>query len=234
MPVTFDAAGQAAGALYPNGFGLDYHSHSSGAVRRLPEEARIAPRFDAPAGSLFHANHPTAPWSLFVADGDDEVHVTTRTQASPHGAVTVTLAAGGAAASWNGSQPGMVRITGRAADLAHGAAAGGAIQVRYRIDHAAEGAVSVGMRCADPLCGTRKGALLDLTAVMRAAPGREWRTLRIPIACLAAPGADLSTVAAPFVIESSGRFALTIADVRLSSAAGRGGSGCPGAADPIR
>jgi beta-glucosidase len=224
--------------LYPNGFGLDYGSSSGGASRgagrRLSEEAHIAPAFNAPRGSLFHANHPTAPWSLFVADGDDEVHVTTRTQASPHGAVVLSLAADGAAASWTGSQPGMVRITGRAVDLAHGAAAGSAIQVRYRIDHAAEGAVSVGMRCADPLCGTRTGALLDLTQVMRAAPGGAWRTLSIPIACLAAPGADLSTVAAPFVIESSGRFALTIADVRLSPAAGRGDSGCPGAADPIR
>jgi beta-glucosidase len=114
MPVRF-GAGPVRGAVYANGFGLDYHSHD--AAGPVSEEARIAPRFRAPAGSLFSAGHPTAPWSLFVADGGDQVHVTTARQASPHGAVDVTLVPAGVVVSWRGTQDGMLLINGRAADF---------------------------------------------------------------------------------------------------------------------
>jgi beta-glucosidase len=238
MPVTFDAAaahaaGQVTGALYANGFGLDYREPSP-ATATLGEDASISPDFKAPRGSLFHAAHPTAPWSLFLADGGVEVHLTNSKQASPHGAVSVALAPVGAIANWSGTRAGTLRISGRASDIGRRASQGDLIEVHYRVDHAPAGAVSVGMRCTDPLCGTERGAMLDMTQTFRAARIGAWATLVIPVSCVAATGADLSKVEVPFAVEASGEFGVTISDVQLRSDAQLARTPCPPTADPIR
>jgi beta-glucosidase len=199
MPVTFDT-GIAAGAAYANGFGLDYQS--SAAVVRLPEEARIDPHFSAPPGSLFFASHPVAPWSLFVADGDAEVHL--------------TLTAAGAVAVWTGQQAGMLRISGRAADMRLQARRGESISLRYRVDRSPDGPVNIGMRCTEPLCATPRGAMLDVTKNFQSGAIGAWKTLVIPLACFEAAGADLRSVEVPLAIETSGRFGLTIAEARVT------------------
>jgi beta-glucosidase len=242
MPVTFDAgadhraaagaAGQATGALYANGFGLEYRE--SPAAVTLGEDTRIAPDFRAPRGSLFHAAHPTAPWSLFLADSGAEVHLTNSKQASPHGAVRVAIAPVGAIANWNGTQAGMLRISGRASDMGRRARDGEVVELHYRVDHAPAGAVSVGMRCTDPLCATERGAMLDVTKTFRAARIGAWETLVIPVSCVAATGADLSNVEVPFAVEASGEFGVTISEVQLRSDARLARTPCPPAADPIR
>jgi beta-glucosidase len=232
MPVMFDEAGRVSGALFANGFGLDYHSRST--IGKLAENPHIPSRFRAPRGSLFDAGHPTAPWSLFVADGDAEVHVTTALQASPHGAVSVTFGAAGIAASWNGSQDGMLRISGRGADMRPTLSGGGSIDVRYRVDRPPDGAVTIGMRCMEVLCGTAAGAMLDVTRAFRTAPVGAWSTLVIPVSCLRATGADLANVEVPFAVETAGRFKVTIAQVRLASGAPEARRPCPPAAGRIR
>jgi beta-glucosidase len=238
MPVTFDAgaahaAGQVSGALYASGFGLSYRDVSPATVT-LGEDARIAPDFKAPRGSLFHAAHPTAPWSLFLADGDAEVHLTNSKQASPHGALSVALAPVGAIAKWNGTQAGMLRISGRASDMGHRAREGEFIEVHYRVDRAPVGTVLLGMRCEDPLCGAERGAMLDMTKTFRDARIGSWATLVIPVSCLAATGANLSKVESPFAVETSGEFGVTISEVQVSSDAPQARMPCPSAADPIR
>jgi beta-glucosidase len=239
MPVRFDAVGRVSGALYENGFGLDYRSRTTAPSRttalgrtttgKLSEDAHIPPYFRAPRGSLFFAGHPTAPWSLFVADGDAEVHVTTLHQASPHGAVSVTLGPGGVNASWNGTQSGTLRISGRGADMTPGSSAEETIDVRYRVDQAPEGAVTIGMRCTDPLCGTAHGAKLDVTGSFKTAAVGVWRTLVIPLSCVTA-GAELAGVEVPFAVETSGKFGVTLAQVRLTSHAHEAVAPCPPAA----
>ena len=214
MPVTFDAAGHAAGALYPEGYGLNYSEPPDSAMR-LAEKPLIPPPFRAPPGSLFHAAHPTAPWSLFVADGEDQVHVTNATQDSPHGAVSVTLVPEGAAVTWAGPGAGTLRLAGRAASLERAASAGAAVVVRYRIDRAPDGEVAIDMRCTHPSCGAGGGARLDATRVFRTAPPGTWRMLRVPLACWRATGARLHDVEVPFAVETAGQFGLTLGEVRL-------------------
>jgi beta-glucosidase len=243
MPVTFDggaahpatagAAVQATGALYPNGFGLSYREASS-AADILAEDAGIVPDFKAPKGSLFHAAHPTAPWSLFLADGDAEVHLTNSKQASPHGAVSVALAPIGAIANWNGTQVGMLRISGRASDMGRRAREGEVLEAHYRVDRVPAGTVLLGMRCPDPLCGTERGAMLNVTKTFREARVGSWATLVIPLSCLAATGADLSKVEVPFAVEASGEFGVTISEVQVLSDAPQARTPCPPVADPIR
>jgi beta-glucosidase len=56
---------------------------------------------------------------------------------------------------------------------------------------------------------------MDLTPTLKSAPLNAWRTYSYSLSCLAAQGADLSTVEAPFAIATSGRLTLTISEVRL-------------------
>ncbi|MDB6086654.1 MAG: 1,4-beta-D-glucan glucohydrolase, partial [Gammaproteobacteria bacterium] len=208
-----------------SGYGLDYRSRST--PGKLPEDASIPPHFRAARGSLFFAGHPTAPWSMFVADGDAEVHVTTVRQASPQGAVTVTLAAAGAVASWNGSRDGMLRISGRATDLRPQASAQTSIDVRYRVDRPPDRPVYLGMRCTESFCGTRRGAMLDVSGIFRTAPVGVWKTLVIPVSCVNATGADLASVEVPFAVETAGKFGVTLAEVRLAANPAGARTPCP-------
>ncbi len=225
MPVRFDAAGNVSGALFARGTGLDYHSASD--VPQLSEDARIPREERAPAGSLFHAGHVTAPWSLFVADAGAQVHVTTARQQSPNGALAVALEPEGATATWSGSQGGMLLVSGRAAEFNSQAIQGGAINVRYRVERTPEQTVKLGMRCAEALCGVPGGASLDVTRSFRSAPLGAWQTLRVPLSCLTTAGADLKDVEAPFALATAGRFGVVIADISVSSRGDGAAAHCP-------
>jgi beta-glucosidase len=225
MPVTFDAAGKASGALFTPGFGLNYASNSQSP--RLTEEPRIPPHWAAAQGSLFHEGHVTAPWSAFVADSGSEVHFTTSRQDSPHHAVVVTATADGSEVRWNGARSGIFRISGRASDLRLKATHGATLNMRYRVDRVAQRAVTLGLQCAEPACGSRAGAMLDVTRVLKESRSGEWQHLSIPLSCFTAAGADLGSVVAPFVIETRGRLQLTIADLGLAQDSGLPPSPCP-------
>jgi beta-glucosidase len=230
MPVTFDAAGNVSGALFARRWGLDYRS----AVNSPPlsEDPRIPARWRSPAGSLFHEGHVTAPWSIFVADDDAEVHLTTLRQESPRGTVVVVSEPDASEVVWAGAQSGVFRISGRASDMRPKAGQGATLDVRYRVDRVPERSVKIGLRCAEPLCGTRDGAMLDVTRVFKDSQPGKWRTLSIPLSCFAAAGADLAKVEVPFAVETSGHFGLTISEVSLAQKAlaqKAGGLGpCPG------
>ncbi len=214
MPVTFDTAGKVSGAVFARGFGLTYGDSTESP--RLSEEPRIPPQWVAAPGSLFHEGHVTAPWSIFVADGGAEVHLTTSRQSSPHGAVVVTATPEGARALWSGARSGIFRVSGRASDLRLTAAQGATLDVRYRIDRAPAGAVTLGLQCIESSCGTRSGATLDVTRVLKDSRVGAWQQLSVPLSCFIGVGADLTAVVAPLVIETSGRLDLTIAQLSLA------------------
>jgi beta-glucosidase len=226
MPVTFDSSGNVSGANLPRGGGLDYHSTVD--LPLLSEDPRIPAQWRPAPGSLFHAGHVTAPWSIFVADDSAEVHLTTARQESPRGSVVVSSEPDGSAVVWSGTQSGMFTISGRARDMQLQAGKGVAIDVRYRIDRVPTQRVEIGLRCTEPLCGTQHGAMLDVTQIFRHAPPGNWRTLSIPLSCFSAAGADLAQVVVPFAIETSGAFGLTISEVRLASRAGGPSPKCLG------
>ncbi|HEY0748504.1 MAG TPA: glycoside hydrolase family 3 N-terminal domain-containing protein [Steroidobacteraceae bacterium] len=212
MPVTFDLSGQVTGAQFLRGWGLDYHGKSQSMP--LSEDPAIPLKWHASAGSLFHAGHPTAPWSLFVADGSDEVHLTNMRQESPHAVMAAELSPGKGTvtATWTGTASGTLKFSGRATDLRAAANQGAALEMRYRVDRMPEAHVSVGIL---------SGAMLDLTQTFKTAAQGQWRTLWIPLSCMAAAGADLKEVAVPLAIETSGRFTLSISDARLAPQASR-------------
>ena len=232
MPVSFESSGGVSGALFMRGFGLDY-AHPAH-LSHLSEEAHIPADRRVP-GSLYHAAHVTAPWSIYLSDASAEVRLTTSQQVSPQGALTLTQTAAGSTAAWNGPQPAMVRIAGRQSDFRPQAARGERLEWRFRVDERPAQRVRVGVRCVAPyarhpanlpasagepaqdaaLCAQATGAMLDLTQAFQSAPAGVWTTLSFSLSCFTVRGADLSNLAAPFAIETTGRFKLTIADVRL-------------------
>jgi beta-glucosidase len=210
MPVAFDAAGNVSGAIYARGWGLDYDHNSTS--KPLSEDPAIPQHWRAPSGSLFHAGHVIAPWSIFVSDGTDEIHLTTLRQPSPHGAVTVELTGDAIAqAKWTGTDEGTLRFSGRAADLRSAAAQGASIELRYRVD---------GPPTQNVKLGASLNPTLDLTHSFKDSKPGEWREMSIPLSCLAGRGTDLKEVAIPLAIETSGRFALSISDIRLAPKGG--------------
>jgi beta-glucosidase len=225
MPVTFGPAGTVSGALFATGSGFDYRS--PGSLPHLSEEARIPPEWQVPDGSLLHAGRVIAPWSMFVADQGDEVHVTTERQRSPHEAVGVARGREGIEAQWSGSREGTLLISGREMDLKSLARRGGAITLRYRMDSAPEQRVTFDMRCVESSCGAPDGAALDLTATFKSAAPHQWHTLDVPLVCLGAGHADLEHVEAPFALTTAGRLELTVADIRLHSLTSGAAARCP-------
>jgi beta-glucosidase len=226
MPVSFDAADGVSGAQFPRGWGLDYRSSDNSS--KLSEDPKIPAHWAASRGSLFHAGHVTAPWSIFVADDSAEVHLTMARQESPRGAVLAEADPAGVRASWTGTQNGVFRISGRAGDMRPQVGQGVALQLRYRVDRAPEKSVVIGLRCVEPLCGAAGGAMLDVTKILKDSAVGEWRNLAVPLSCFAAAGADLGNVVIPFAIETSGRFALTISQISLQQAAAQAAAKCPG------
>ena len=228
MPVSFDADGSIRGALYPRGYGLTYAGAGDMPIAPtvLSEDSAIAAYWQSPPGSLFHARHVTAPWSLFVADGVAEIHVTNTRQVSPHAAVSATLGMDGIGVAWAGTLPAMLRVSGRAADWRPQARAGAELLLQYRVDRSPDSAVTLGMRCLAPLCGAPSGAMLDVTGTFRDAPIGEWRTLLIPVACFSAGGASLRSVDVPFALESAGSFGLTIRELQIAPRATAPGRHC--------
>jgi len=225
MPVTFDEAGGVTGALFPRGTGLDYRTAQT--VPPLSEDARVADAWRAPDGSLFHAGHVIAPWSIFLADTGDQVHVTTARQASPHGAVTVAHRREDIAAAWSGRQRGELIISGRATDMSALASRGEAVSMRYQVTRSPERSVALAMRCTNPSCGTSAGASFDLTGRFKSSPLHRWQTLAVPLACLGGGHADLKQVEAALVLATDGRFDLTVADIRLGPAPEGTAARCP-------
>ena len=225
MPVRFDAAGNGAGALFDRGWGLDYRHSSSSPP--LSEDPHIPPHWRAPAGSLFHAGHVIAPWSIFVADDSAQVQLTTMRQESPRGAVAATSNSNGSSIVWSGTGRGVFMISGRAGDLRPEAAQGVALDVRYRVDRAPEGRVRLGMMCSEAGCGGGTGAMRDVTRLFRDTPPGQWRTLSIALSCFGDGATNLDRVEEPLAVETTGRFGLTIAEARLAKETSVSASGCP-------
>ncbi len=244
-PATFANNGAVSGALLPRGYGLVAADVRT--MGALPEA--VPGTAGGPPRTLFAAGHVTAPWSAYVADAGAEVRLTMDAQASPGGVVTAALEAPLLKGRWTGTGRGEFRIGGRMADFRAAAASGLDVVASVRVQQAASAPVGVGIRCdapygtieptdpaapktAWPRCGTKDGALLDLSRQFsRAAAGR-WQTVRVPLRCLSDQGADLSSVVAPFVIDTSGKLDISLQGVHLEQGPATGP--CPALLDLAR
>jgi beta-glucosidase len=85
-----------------------------------------------------------------------------------------------------------------------------------RVVRAPDAAVTLGMGCGDRCRGA-----LDVTRLLRALPLETRRTLKLPLACFAAAGVDLSRVDQPFILSTSAAFTADVAHLRIVAGAAR-------------
>jgi beta-glucosidase len=108
-----------------------------------------------------------------------------------------------------------VRIVGPAVDLHE---AGQSLRLDYRVDSPPKGAVTVKIGGA--------GTPVDITGLFQQSPVGAWTSLKVPLACFTAAGADLTSVATPFLLETHGDFVVSISGIAL--APDGGAAKCPG------
>jgi beta-glucosidase len=108
-----------------------------------------------------------------------------------------------------------VRIVGPAVDLRN---AGQSLRLDYRVDAQPKGQVTV--KIGGP------GAPVDVTGLFQESTVGAWTSLKIPLSCFQAAGADLTSVSTPFLLETNGDFAVSISGIAL--APDGGDAKCPG------
>ena len=91
-----------------------------------------------------------------------------------------------------------------------------ALVFELRVQRPPAAPVTLAMRCGDGCSGR-----LDLSALLRRLPAQSRQTLKLPLACFAAAGADLRRIDQPFVLETAGDFELDLAHIRIASDAAR-------------
>lgn len=217
MPVTYDAQSRVSGALFARGYGLS--AMQSASVGRLSEDPHIPPMLRSEE-MFYGAGHVIAPWSVYVSDDQAQVRLTNGEQISPTGAVRATRQGSDIRADWSGKNEGDWWIGDTETDLSALAKSGAALSVTYRVDASPSAKMWLGMQCGASCAGW-----LDVTDSLKATPGARWTTLRIPLTCFAAHGADLAHVAAPFALKTTGRAALTFR--RISLIQGAPDATCP-------
>uniref|UniRef100_B0T354 Glycoside hydrolase family 3 domain protein n=1 Tax=Caulobacter sp. (strain K31) TaxID=366602 RepID=B0T354_CAUSK len=187
------------------GYGLSYAK--AGAVGVLPED----PGHVAAAGSVdryFVAGRVPAPWAMdFVGAGALK-------------AVDAGAQENARQAAWTGQ--GRLAIHGPPVDLSRQTTGDMAVMLRYRIDAAPTQPVTMSIGCGDDAAC---GGTVDVTPLMVATAGSQWRSVKIKLSCFQAAGAKMDRVTAPFVVSTAGPFVLSVTEVRLAS--NEGDAICP-------
>ncbi len=86
----------------------------------------------------------------------------------------------------------------------------GALQFDTVISVAPEGAVTVAMECGSGCTGA-----IDVTATFTKLANKERQTVKIPLACFAARGVNLSQIDTPFKVSANARLAAAFANIQI-------------------
>jgi beta-glucosidase len=117
--------------------------------------------------------------------------------------------------SWNGSGPAWVGLAGSSAiDLQREANGQLSLALDYKLNSPVTANVELRIDC-----GTGCRGVVPIAHQLAATPAGQWGHLKVPLACFSQAGADLGRVTTPFAIQTSGRWSLSIANIRLESGA---------------
>lgn len=215
LPAAWPRTTQIAdGTLYPFGYGLDYRTPAP-AWAALPELDTSGLAGDSRL--WFSAGAPAARWSLLVEGTGGEVHtrVTTVPAEALDGRVRVT------------AENYQVQEGARRFAIARGTAS---VQLRnfepVNIDRETNGDVLllVTARVWDAPDSARIGAIgagAQGYAPITLPVSADYVRYGVPLKCLRAKGADMTSLTQPFVLETTGTADFAIAEVRLGTDAER-------------
>lgn len=212
--------GQAgASPLFPYGYGLTYAS--DGNLAPLPEDPGTPSVAQVDARTFFNAGRPGSGWHWSAAAGLDSGAARevpggvgmanegrVRLAATDH-----TAQEDARRLSWSGGGSSIVGLAGKSPiDLQRESNGQLSLGFDYRVDQAPSADVSVLMECG---AGCR-GAV-PITRLLGSSPPGQWRHLKIPLACFAHNGADMSRISAPFSLATAGQLELSVAGVHLET-----------------
>ncbi|NIJ33971.1 glycoside hydrolase family 3 protein [Sphingomonas oligoaromativorans] len=189
--------------LFAYGYGLTYADHKT--IPQLSEVAGV----DASLANIsvyYVPGKAVAPWKL----GSD-------------GAVTEKNVDGGGkqegARQYAFTGAGHVRVSGPSIDLTRQTNAQLSLRIDYRVDTAPKGKVTLSVG--------DQATPVDATSLFAAATPGQWTSVKLPLACFKAAGADVGHVTQPFVLGGDAGFTVSIVGVKLDT--DPAGAVCPGA-----
>jgi beta-glucosidase len=125
---------------------------------------------------------------------------------------------------WFGGGIATLALAGKAPlDLSRETNGAVAIEIDYRVDSVGEGPVKLlgfneGLKPA--------GAGVDVTALFKAAKGKGWQTMSVPLSCFAKAGLDMTKAQVPLSVNTSVNLDLSISRIALGTSA-MGMVSCP-------
>ncbi|MFL6618171.1 MAG: glycoside hydrolase family 3 protein [Povalibacter sp.] len=208
--------------LFAYGYGLSYAA--PGNVAQLSEEGAVTA---AAGGDVFFSKGRMQGGARAVArDSGGERHAPADGAAdSPKGVLKMAVVDAGAqenarSLTWSGAGPATLQFIGIARDLSRQANGDMAVALSYTINQTPTAPVELGVGCGDGC-----GAKVDITRYLKNAPTGKPQTLQVKLSCFAAKGADMTRIDQPFILQTAGKLALTLREVKLAS--NEGDAICP-------
>jgi beta-glucosidase len=207
-------AGSGESPLFPLGYGLRYGD--DGDLQALSEEAGTPKVATVDTRVFFAKGKAGTGWSWFAGEStahelplgigwnDDYVSVAAADKSAQEDARIIR---------WSGTGPAWVGLSGNTAiDLQREANGQLSLGLDYKVDSPITNKVDLMMDCG---AGCR--GVIPVAAALSAAQVGQWAHLKIPLSCFVKAGADMGRVKTPFAIQTSGRLALSVANIRLET-----------------
>ncbi len=213
--------------LFPYGYGLRYRDN--GDLKPLPENPGTERAATVDTRVFFAAARPGQGWRWVAGEGavpGASALPANDTRDLPGGVGAlqdnrVTLAAADKSAQedarlirWTGTGPAWIGLAANTPiDLRRAANGQLSLALDYKVNSAITYDVELRIDCGGVGCHGAVPIARDLAS----SPPGQWGHLKIPLACFARAGADLSQVSTAFAIQTSGQLTLTVANIRLES-----------------
>ncbi|HVW69476.1 MAG TPA: putative glycoside hydrolase, partial [Steroidobacteraceae bacterium] len=136
--------------------------------------------------------------------GEGEVRITAADKSAQEDARTLR---------WTGNGTSWAGLVGDSSiDLQREANGQLSLALDYRLDAPLNATVSLRIGC-----GAGCGGSVPIGPPLTSSAAGQWAHLKIPLACFAKSGADLSRVTIPFAIDSADHTTVSVANIRLES-----------------
>jgi beta-glucosidase len=184
--------------LFPYGYGLRYHDN--GDLKKLPEDPGTARAAPGDTHVFFAAGRAGPGWAWVAGAG-------------------VTLSAADKSAqedarllSWKGPLASVGLSGSTPIDLQREANG----QLSLAFDYRAGAPISTNI-ALEIACGPNCHGSVPIAHALSANTPGQWGHLKVPLACFANAGADMSRVTTPFALQATGPLTLSVANIRLES-----------------
>jgi beta-glucosidase len=205
--------------LFPYGYGLTYAS--DGNLKALPEDPGTPAVAQVDTRTFFAAGRPGSGWQWFAGTGADsrQAHELPggvgmasegrlRLQATDHAAQEDSRLL-----SWGGGGASIVGLSGKSPiDLQRESNGQLSLGFDYRLGKPSKADVAVVMECGAGCRGS-----VPITQALGSSPAGQWMHLKIPLACFARAGADMSRISAPFSVTTGGELELSVGSIHLET-----------------